>query len=601
MRGSRLRLRAAIGAALLAAAPALAAQEIPPPVTADTSDLTARFLEADAQARKLTRPVPRPGGDGLLPPGSRLVFSRDSIEWASAGTVGDILQRVPGVYLLRGGWIGSAEVPLVQGRSGAVVEYVVDGIPYLPIGADSTAVDPSLLPLGFIEEIEVERFPGLLRVHLLTRRHDRLAPRTRIAVGTGDLDVSRYQGSLEKRFPSGLGFSGAFDFLSVTSLRVRRENEYQNTNAWLQASWVRGPRSGASLQYFLAGPLRLAGFGRATTTTDTLSRPLDESRRDLHARAWLRQRGDGMGLGLDLVASRTSWQAQDSLERRLGQLGAIASFRAPTGSASLAALRRTDWTTLDLLGRVAAAPTPGLSASFEAGHRRHSGERSSEWVAARAAVALPMGLTLAGTWRTGTVVDYPMIEADTAREVRDRSATLAWQSRMVGAEVGYARTSAPTPAPSWTYPHLGLIGHRGDAEWLTAHLRLAPRHWFTLTGWYSQPLGERAVEGTPPSHALAEAALRSKFLRVFPSGFFELKLAATLESFGTGVLGRDSTGTAATLDGATFVRLQWQMQFGSFTAYLDRQNFLSARAGYVPGIRTLEAANTFGIRWVFWN
>jgi len=594
VRGSVRRLAVA-GAVLLGAAPALGAQEVPPPVVADTSDLTARFLEADAQARKLTLPVPRPGGDGLLPAASRLVFSRDSIEWAGAGTVGDILQRVPGVYLLRGGWIGSAEVPLVQGRGGAGVEYLLDGMPYLPVGADSTAVDPSLLPLGFLEEIEVERFPGLLRVHLFTRRHDRLAPRTRIAVGTGDLDVSRYQGSLEKRFPSGLGFSGAFDFLSVTSLRVRRENEYQNTNAWLQASWVRGPRSGIALQYLLAGPIRLAGFGRATTTTDTLSR------RDLQARAWLRQRGDGLGLGLDLVASRTSWQAQDTLERRLGQVGAIASFRAPTGSASVTALRRTDWTTLDLLGRLALAPTRPVSASLEAGHRRHSGERSSEWVAARAAVQLPAGLTLAGTWRSGTVVDYPMIAADTARAVRDRSATLGWQAPVLGVEVGYARTSAPTPAPSWTYPHLGIVGHRGDAEWLTAHLRLAPRHWFTVTGWYSQPLGERAVEGTPPSHALAEAALRSKFLRVFPSGFFELKLAATLESFGTGVVGRDSTGTAATLDGATFVRLQWQMQFGSFTAYLDRQNFLSARAGYVPGIRTLEAANTFGIRWVFWN
>jgi len=571
------------------------------PVPTDTSDMTARFLRADADARLRLTALARPGFAGVLPGMSRLVFDRDSIEWINAGSVGDILQRVPGVYLLRGGWIGSAEVPLYRGQGGAAVEYLVDGVPYIPLGADSTAVDPSLLPLSFYDEIVIDRLPGLLRVHLYTRRHDRVAPRTRIAVGTGDLQVSRYQGSIEKRFPNGLGFSGAFDFLSVGSRRVRRENAYQNTNAWMQASWVRSPRSGISLQYLLSGPIREAGFGPATTTTDTLSRPLDESRRDLQLKAYFRQRTDGMGPSLDLIASRSSWTAQDTLERELSQLGFVAGYRAPTASASLTALRRSDWTTLDALGTAGITPSRRFSAALDAGYRRHTGDRTSQWVTGRVGVALPLGLSLTGTLRSGTLVDYPMVAADTAREVRDRTVTVGWQGTRLGVEAGYARTSAPTPAASWTYPALGIIGRSGDAEWATAHVRLTPRNWFTLDGWYSDPLGADGVEGQPPSHSMVTAALRSKFTRVFPSGFFELKVAASVENFGTGVLGRDTTGAAVSLQGATFARVQLQMQFGSFIAYWDRQNFLSSRLGYVPGIRTLEAANTFGIRWIFWN
>jgi hypothetical protein len=43
------------------------------------------------------------------------------------------------------------------------------------------------------------------------------------------------------------------------------------------------------------------------------------------------------------------------------------------------------------------------------------------------------------------------------------------------------------------------------------------------------------------------------------------------------------------------------MQFGSFIAYWDRQNLLNQEREFVPGIRALAGANTFGIRWVFWN
>jgi len=610
---SSLRTLLVLSAALLGSAPHLMAQQPPvkpPPITADTSDLTARFLEAGDLERTLLTPVPRPGALGLLPIGGRIVINRDSVEWSPAATLGELLQQVPGVYLARGYWIGTPEALLYRGQVGSGVEYLLDGVPYLPVGDDSTAIDPSLLPVSFFDQIEVERQPAGLRIHLLTRRHDRAAPRSRVAIGTGDLEASRYQGSLEKRFPSGIGFSGAFDFLSVGALRNNRLNDYQNTNAWLQGSWVRSERSGVLLQYFLSNPIRRASFGPASNLTDTLARPLEESRRDLHLRGYLRQRRDGLGASLDLIFSRTTWAFKDSivvrdslapLEGTLNQVGIIAGYRTGVASSSVSAFRRSDWTTLDLLGRTGFTPDPRVAVAAEAGYRRHAGDRSSEWFLASGSVELPLGLRASGSWKVGNVVDLPMLAADPVRKVDDRSVMLGWETPRWGMEAGYARTSAATPAPSWVFPSLGVVGRSGTAEWLTGHLRLAPNNWFTLDGWHSAARGGTQVEGQPPSHTMATAAIRSKFLRVYPSGFFELKAAGTLEKFGTGTVGRTIDGEPVELPGATFLRVQFQMQFGGLIAYWDRQNFLSSTAARTPGIPSLPAANVFGIRWVFWN
>jgi len=110
------------------------------------------------------------------------VFDRDSIEWGHASTVGDLLLQVPGVYLWRGGFVGRPEPVNYQGRGATSAEYYLDGLPYVATGVDSVAVDPALFSLSFLDRIEVERWPGLLRVHLVTRRHDRRAPRSRIGI-----------------------------------------------------------------------------------------------------------------------------------------------------------------------------------------------------------------------------------------------------------------------------------------------------------------------------------------------------------------------------------------------------------------------------------
>jgi outer membrane cobalamin receptor len=199
----------------------------------DTVDYTARYLRAQEQEEVRVPVLPALTPAGPRPALTRLVFTRDSIEWMSGATVGDLLAQVPGVYLWRGGYTGRPELVNFEGRGASSAEYYLDGVPFVAAGIDSIAVDPSLFSTSFLDRVEVERWPGLLRVHLFTRRQDRLAPRTRIAIARGDRDFARYEGDLERRYASGAGFGLAADYLNSPTASGT-SSSYSNTQVWAQ-------------------------------------------------------------------------------------------------------------------------------------------------------------------------------------------------------------------------------------------------------------------------------------------------------------------------------------------------------------------------------
>ena len=199
----------------------------------DTVDYTARFLEAQQTVAVRVPVLPLLEPPGPRPALTRTVFTRDSIEWGHAATVGDLLTQIPGVFLWRGGFIGRPEPVNFQARGASSAEYYLDGLPYVAAGVDSLAVDPALFSISFLDRIEVERWPGLLRVYLFTRRHDRVAPRSRIAIARGDGDFARYEGSLERRFTKGVGFAIAGDYLNSPTASGS-SSSYSNTQFWLR-------------------------------------------------------------------------------------------------------------------------------------------------------------------------------------------------------------------------------------------------------------------------------------------------------------------------------------------------------------------------------
>ena len=568
-------------------------------VAADTVDQTARFLEAQQQVGVRVPVLPPIQPPGPRPALTRIVLTRDSIEWGHAATVGDLLSQVPGVYLWRGGFIGRPEPVNYQARGATSAEYYLDGLPYVATGVDSLAVDPALYSISFLDRIEVERWPGLLRVYLFTRRHDRRAPRSRIAIARGDRNFARYEGELERRFPSGLGFALAGDYLSSPT-SSGRVSGYSNTQLWLQGSYLPNPSVGLQYQLLRSTPNRRPFVvGDDAVPKDTIGGRFDATRTDAQFRLALRKNEDGTGPYLDLLYGRTGWDGT-GIKQQVNQLGGYLGLRGRTAALGGSAFYRTRWTSLDVRANAGVTPMTGLAASAEAVHQHHDGGRNSDYVTLAAGLEPVHGLALTGSGRIGSLVAAPSIAADTAQDIRDYQAMLAWSRERLGLQVAWTRTSAFSPFAYAEFLRIPLIGSVAETEWITVGGRIAPVRWVTLEGWYSDPRSG-PPEGLPPTHSLTAVTLRSKFLRQFPSGVFDLKLRFSMEAWGDGVIGRDATGTPIELKGATFFRSLVQVQLQSFMIFWDRGNLSATNLPYVPGFEIPAYGSNFGVRWEFLN
>jgi hypothetical protein len=565
----------------------------------DSVSTTERYLKEQLQKNVRVPVLPLLDVEGPRPPLTRIVFTRDSIEWGHAATVGDLLTQVPGVFLWRGGYIGRPEPVSFQGRGAASAEYYLDGIPYVPAGLDSIGVDPALFSISLLDRIEVERWPGQLRVHLFTKRHDLLAPRSRIAVARGDNDYARYEASLERRFSSGLGFGLAGDYLSSPTASGS-SSDYSNTQIWAQGSYIPSERFGVHYQLVRSGPKRDPYVSVAAGISDTIGLGYEAKRTDAQIRMTLKGRGtQGLGPRADLIYARTGWTGE-GLKQQINQIGGYLTYRAPTFSLTGSAFHRTRWTPLDARASLGWNPIAPFSARGELVHLRHFGGRNSDYANLSAGLELVQGLAVTGTARIGKVVASPAILTDPEQDVRDLQAALGWNRSRLGFQVAYARTSALAPPPYADFPRVATLAPSPRTEWVTASVRLAPLQWISLETWYSDPRGI-TPDGVPPTHSVVAGTIRSKFLRKFPSGIFDLKLRLAVESWGTGTIGRDAGGAPITLKGATFMRSLIQIQLDRFTIYWDRGNLTSTPLTYVPDFEIPAYGSNFGVSWEFFN
>ena len=105
----------------------------------------------------------------------------------------------------------------------------------------------------------------------------------------------------------------------------------------------------------------------------------------------------------------------------------------------------------------------------------------------------------------------------------------------------------------------------------------------------------------PPTHSFTIATIRSKFLRRFSSGIFDLKLQVGMEAWGRGTIGRDASGAPIALRGATYFKSLVEFQLQSFSVYWDRGNLTGTNHTYVPGFTLPAYGSNFGVRWEFLN
>ncbi len=560
-------------------------------VAADTLDATERILASQAAAREGVPGLPFLGGEGPRVPGTIYRWTRDSLDWSSAETLGELLLRVPGVFVVRGGWVGRPEQPNYLGRGPAAVEYFLDGLPYEPLGPDSTAVDPATVGLSYLERVDVERVPGGLRIHLFTRRHDLAAPLSRIGVSTGDRDFARYEGLITRRGKGGLGFGLGAEVFDVPD--PGQPAGYQHAQFWGQLSWVPRPDRGVVLQVVGADPQRDA----LLSGTDTLTRPLDGSRRDYQLRAFLTRGAAPRATRVDLLLARSTW-SDESLDQGHSQGGLTVEHRSPRLLLGGSALVRSGWTSADLRGRAGWAAGP-LTLQGEAVWQRHRGDRSSSWLSGQVGALLPAGFSGRAELRTGSIVFAPALDDSRAESVVDLAGYLGWQRSWVTLEAGLARLDAvrlPGYAP---FPAVDSIAPLA-ATWVTGEAHFRPAPWLTLDGHFEAPTGD-APEGRPPFHGLGAVTVRSRFLRQFPSGLLDLKLQLAGEAWDDGVLGHRADGTPVLIGSNSLTRLSLEIALGRFLAYYHRTNLLGSSIETIPGGTYPTYGTTFGVRWEFLN
>ena len=559
-------------------------------------DSVEEWRQLQEDARTPVASIPRLDVPGPLPSGSRMVFTRDSIDWSGALTVSDLVAQVPGAWLWRAGGVGRPEPVAYAGRGSASVEYLVDGLPYLALGPDSVSTDPATLPLELFSRVEVERWPGQLRVHLFTRSHDRLAAKSNILLSAGPSSYKQYGAALERRSRGGLGFGAGLDYREAPP-PSGSTGQYKGTHLWGQVSYVPAPNSGVVLQY-LSSSLDRDLFSDGAITGERI-----EGRRgEVMLRGFVGNAAGaaGQGVRFDLLAQRSGFDSM-GVDQSVWRAGGGLTWRSARTSARVLGLWANRWTPLDLQAGASIAPAPLVTLSVDGRYQAHDGERSSRWIGGRAGIGLPGGASVFGSARLGQAVAAPAVLASPEQDVSEAEVGLLWDRDWIGVEGRISRTGAFVPLAYQEIPLVTTLADVPATTWVSVGGRLKPLDWISFRGWYSQPSGSTAPGGAPARHWTLTGTIRTKFLRTFRSGAFDLKLEAGYEGWRAGVLGFDALGGPVTVNEAHYLRTRVQVAIESFSIFWESRNVLDETENPVPGFRIPQYSGAFGVRWGFTN
>lgn len=572
----------------------------PPPATPAPPgpDTTARDTLAPADtARVWTATFPAATVPGPLPWGSRHIFDADSLRLSGARTLADLLVRVPGVFVARGGYYGQAEPAFAMGRGGAAIEVYWDGMPWIPLGRDSVFLDLARVPLAPLERVEILRAPDRIRIDLVSVRSNDTDPRSTILVLTGDQNVANYRAMFLQRWRSGFGLSLAGDYNALNG-DGRATTEFRSTDLWLKFEYVPSGTAGASLQ------LMRTGWEREASAN--LVDAWEMSRRDLLLRAFVGARADGLGWRLSgMVASSLGAGDTAVADRDVTQGGVELARRWPRGSMVLAGHfsdgptpQRFEWQSSWLV-------LPWLDVAVNARRSSYTEDRTGTRLAASAGLRLPLGFSARAEGVRGEVVSAPRFAQDSVQQTTDWLAALRWDMRWATIEVARRERDAfqANGFPAGLRP-LALLGPTPPTTVLEVHGTLRPLPGLELSGWYAD-----AVRGggdfEPPHHARYAATFFSRFWRVYRSGVFALRAEVALESWSSGLGGiaQDSLGNTSqvVLPGATFLDMHLEIQIVGVTLFWQMRNARAMRGGYVRGLPHPGPVQFYGARWTFRN
>ncbi len=548
----------------------------------------------------LRPPMPAFGpAPGPLPAGRRVVFTRADVKWSGAFTLGDLLNEIPGVFVVRAGWYGQPEVVAYAGQGSASVELYWDGYALDGLGADSLGFDGGRFDLGLYERIEVEVLPSVLRVHLISDTQRPRRPRTEVSFSTGDAATNAYRVRYLNRFRNGFGLGLGVSYFGTQGPTTSR-GKVTDLGLWAKATWTPSDLFGVEYQ-----AVRRTVEREALAPTQGSGASIDgfgANRTDSFLRAFAASRADGYGWRLDAQLGASSWSdSAGTSVSRVAQAAIDVSYRGRRWSGELLTRQRDGVNPFDATLRGSWSPVRPVTLSGLARRRWVLGGGTLTETDAGASVR-PLGaLVLHGDLRWRRLDDSVLTTVDTVQRVQDWDLGAGFQSRRLGLDVTVGRHGAfQAPLFGQFDAELPVLTTTGATS-VTASWRLSPARWLTLSGWYRHPLGDTTSAFEPPHHSLTRLTFRSMFLPHFRQGAFDVMGRVEMEAWGHGLAAVDTAGNAIVLPGKTVFNFHVQFRLVGAVIFYTIRNPQLVRYSLIPGFEMPRSQQRFGIMWEFVN
>jgi hypothetical protein len=292
----------------------------------DTLPPDTTTLPADSAGQEAQDTVPPPrfsaifGGPPPAVAATVFYWDRDALQREAALTIGDLLDHVPGMTVLRAGLFHQPEAATAFGATRGRMEVVLDGFVLDPL--IGSTLDLTSLELAQLAEVRVERRLDLTRIHLTTLEALHATPYSRIEAGTGEPTGSVLRGLFSA--PRFIGGPFAFAIDRIDGNGRNGAEPADEFGGWVKWGWFPSPDRAIQLEY-QQGRVRRKGGVPWTG---------EQSRGDLMLRARNRFLA---GLSAELFAGRTSIEeprpdtanpdSSAELKRTAWQYGARAALR----------------------------------------------------------------------------------------------------------------------------------------------------------------------------------------------------------------------------------------------------------------------------------
>lgn len=538
---------------------------------------------------------------GPQPAYRRIVFTPADVRWNGAQSLGELLGHVPGVFVVKAGWFGAPELVSYAGQGSASIELYWDGLKLDPLGADSLGFDLGQFDMGLFERIEIEVLPTVLRVYLISDTQRSRRPRTEVSFSTGDASTNGYRIRYLNRYTGGFGIGLGVTFFGTEGPSTT-PGEITRLGLWGKATWTPTDRAGIEYQMF-----------RGSLTRETLSpsRPgftgdlpgIESGRTDHALRAFAATRSDGMGARFDALFGGSSYHdSSGALNEKSTQTFMEGSYRAATWSAAANGRLRDGDAPLEAGARLSFSPLRFLTVTGSTRRFLRQADFGLMETEAGASLSPLSWLHGHGTVRWRRLSDSLLTGSDTTQRAVDWSAGGGISSRMLDLDVTMERHASFEAPPFGYFTSLVPFNSTAGTTTMTFSYRVTPVRWLTLSGWYRRSLEvDSLVSYEPLDLARTRLTFRSMFLPHFRRGAFDVMAYGEIESYGAGIAGYDSTGTAIPLAGKSVFNAHLQFRLVRAIIYWTLRNPGLIRYHHVPGYELVRSQQRFGIIWEFSN